>query len=273
MRLLTRPLFAAWLLVAGCLLPGALAQPTPQSCQGFIPGSYVFQVAGRLNGPPTTQSRSFGIVGVFRIDSYGNILYVTEDINSPFGFMPEQSATASCTNRPGEGQRLVLQPPSGPVQTFALQGNGLSYAGSDAVASGFLAQQDVYAVHSPIYGIPAIGLSGETACLFFCPFNGHPAGQIEASATFQPGLPLNGTLSATLGNLTVLHQAVTGYPDYSPSGLGRFHFTLYLAGEAADIPVNFVAYVVDANSIVILSADPHTTFALLTGGGSLQTSP
>lgn len=279
MRLLQLPLLPTLLVFSTSLafVPGALAQggPGPQSCQGFSPGSYVFQVSGHLIEPLTTASRSLGIIGMFRVDSLGRILYGAEDVNAPSGSLANQPITGFCINQTGQQQRLVLQPATGQAQTFILEPNGLLYIGPGAVATGTIAFQDIYAAHSAISGIYTIPLSGETACLQFCHYGGHPAGEISATAVLTLGSMLNkfgphtvtGTVDANVASAVALNQAVTGDTDSEPALFGRFQLSFSVPGEAADLPIHFVAYVVERNSFVILSADPHSEAALLTGIG------
>ncbi len=258
------------------MLPGAFAQ----SCS-LIPGTYAFLVTGHLVGPPTTQSQGFGLIGSFQVDSFGKVLYGLEDINSPTGFLENQSITGSCPNRAGGGKNLVLQTASGLTQTFAIEDTGtLQYIGPGAVATGSFTMQDPYALHSEFFGIYGIDLSGETACLYICDYGSHPGGFISAVEVLTMGQRLNlnvpysviGKIDANIASTVALNQQVTGNVDPQPSPLGRLMLNDSAAGESADLPRNFVIYLVNANRFYVLSSDPHTTSALLSGIGNLQRS-
>ncbi len=257
-------LFCASLL----LLPSASAQ----YC-AIVPGSYAFLVTGNLAGPTTRASHSLAVIGSIRIDSFGEGNGF-EDINSSYGLVQDESITGVCTNRSDGLRDLVLTSASGQTQAFLLgNDNSLQYTGPGAAAAGFLYMQDVYALHSQFYGVSDIGLSGETACLNSCSYN-HPAGAISANLTGSSlstdPYSIKGTLDATFATTKISNQPVTGQIEEAPSGLGRFTLSLSVANEAPDLPTKFIAYVIDANSFLIISADSHANTALLTGDGSLR---
>jgi hypothetical protein len=248
------------------LLPAAFA---------IQPASYAFLVTGKLNGPATNASQSLAIIGSIRLDGKG-IGGGYETINSPFGVVQNESITAVYTDHYNGTIDLVLQTASGQTQSFSVDQYGdLVYTGPGAVAFGSLRFQDPYAAHTELSGIYGIGLSGETACLKLCAYSGHGGGAISASAVLainqrsNPNSQYNvtGTLDATVASTMVSNQPVTG--DYFSTS-GVFGLSFSVPDEAVDLPRNFAIVPIDSSSFLMMSVDPHTTSALVTGGGSLH---
>lgn len=113
-------------------------------------------------------------------------------------------------------------------------------------------------MHSEFFGTYGIDLSGETACLYACDYSSHQGGFISAGEVLNLGqrLDLNspysvtGKVDANVASIVALNQQVTGNIDSQPSPLGRLTLNYSVPGETADLPGNFVVYLVNANEVL-----------------------
>ena len=235
-------------------------------------GSYALMLGGvnpsAIVGAPATAE-----IGSIVADGKGNITAGELDMNSAAATFERLPATGSYTLDAAGTGKLKLKTDEG-TQTFALtlslssSGQQLAILEDDATgtnASGTLMQQTLPTM---LAGSWAMNLTGETACTASCTAPGGIETRIFATGllSFTAAGAVSATINSTADRLTKLGTLATGeVPGGAIDDQGRLNFTLSTKKIMPEQPQNFVGYFVTPERLLILSMDPHQSYALLSG--------
>ncbi|WP_158793256.1 putative Ig domain-containing protein [Granulicella sp. L60] len=136
--------------------------------------------------------------------------------------------------------------------------------------SGSILAQQSTAFTSGLSGNYAFGVSGDTSCLVSCALG--LSGPAAAVGQFSAA---GGALSSGMSDANI---AASNYPSESLTGTyqsadsnGRLTMSVTTTGTPSVYPTNYVAYMVNANQVFLMSDDSHASFVLLAGTAQSQT--
>jgi|GEM_PF-710047 len=176
---------------------------------------------------------------------------------------------------------ISLKAPAVPTDP-ATQAQMIEYDGDILIGSrgsGSILRQDSTAFAPGLIGNYAFGVSGDTPCLISCTvgISGPVAavGQFSASSNNLTGMTDVQIASAKSASNTLLGSYLVADNNGRltvAANLGVSN-TNPLVDIASLMPSNYVAYIVDASHVFLMSNDTHTNFALLAGTAQKQTQP
>lgn len=170
---------------------------------------------------------------------------------------------------------VTFVPPVSPATTYS-RGSVIEYDGNNLTGtrgSGTLLAQTSSAFATGLHGSYAFGLSGDTSCLVSCTVgiaSGPVAtvGEFSADAT---GQTLSGSADVNIATDNFPNAPISGAYQSADSD-GHLKFTLSNSSiNDGTYPVDYVAYVVNANEVFVMSTDAHSTYSLLAGTAKEQT--
>ena len=173
-------------------------------------------------------------------------------------------AIAAAAEAPASGS-------TAPADVAAAGGSPLLATG----APGMILMQDPTVFAQGLQGSYAFGLQGDTPCLLTCVVGvtGGPVAEVGEFTTGAGGLIASGVSDVNIGAVTNASAAVTGSFGQADAN-GRLQLTMNTANMPAGIfPTDYAAYVVNANEVLLMSNDTHSSYVLLSGTAQLQTQP
>ncbi|MFC6644178.1 putative Ig domain-containing protein [Granulicella cerasi] len=271
----------AFTIAIGSTLSGGTAN-------GTLKGSYAFLVTGRPGSTTVGDGKVYarGILGSFNADGNGTLTGVVDLNDGSSGVQTAQTLSGTyAVNTDGRGlmtitigaQSLVYavalsSQTAGVAQYVALTGFDNS-TGTGMQSSGYaLAQTASAFAASTVKNSFVFGLSGESACSA-CG-SSVKYGPVVAAGLFTA----DGTSAITSGtedasaygtNYSSLSLTGTFVAPSTTNGRGTLKFT-YTGTQFTAAPVNYSYVIVNANQMLLLSIDTHTTSALLAGEARLQ---
>jgi hypothetical protein len=170
---------------------------------------------------------------------------------------------------------ISLKAPVAPATTYSV-GSLIEYDNNQAVGtrgSGTLMAQTQSDFATGLHGSYAFGLSGDTPCLISCTV-GIASGPVATVGEFGvdgSGNINSGSADANIASNNFPNAPITG--AYQPADSdGRVKFTLTNTSiEDGTYPVDYVAYIVNANELFVMSTDKHSSYSLLAGTAREQT--
>ncbi len=230
--------------------PGGAAKRV--AAVGSLMADGVSKLSGTLDYNASTESSSkLPVTGTYTINTagQGTIILTSALFTLHFDLftgVPVTTGVQSATMMESDGYQLF--------------GTGRLHAQTLGSPPGSTAPGTIYNFH----------LAGETACTA-CQTDGHASGAVIAAGALYFGgfystssTLLDAALDETIG--TDLSQRIYPNGQYTqPDASGRMTLNITYAGEPADQPTNFVAYVVHPNKLFVMSTDPHSKYILLLG--------
>ena len=237
-----------------------------------LSGSYAFLVKGvsssALAGAPAEVA-----IGSIVSDGKGNITSGEIDLNSASATYQRLPVTGKYTlNTQGVGT-LTLKTDEGTrkfLLTLGTEADGKRFSMLEDDTTGNYGNGSLMPQTLPasVAGSWIVDLTGELACSERC---ATPAG-IEnlifatGSLAFSAAGDVTAQVNSTAQLQDTLNTSTTGMiPGGTFDNLGRLNFTLSTRKIRPEQPQNFVGYFVSATQLLIMTVDPHSSDALLSG--------
>ncbi len=170
---------------------------------------------------------------------------------------------------------ISLKAPVSPATTSS-QGSLIEYDSNQAVGtrgSGILLAQTQSDFATGLHGSYAFGLSGDTPCLISCTVGliSGPVATVGEFSVASSGNTLSGSADANIASANFPNAPISG--SYQPADAdGQVKFTLSNTSIGdGTYPVDYVGYIVNANELLVMSADAHSAYSLLAGTAQQQT--
>ncbi|MDE1160688.1 MAG: putative Ig domain-containing protein [Acidobacteriaceae bacterium] len=165
-----------------------------------------------------------------------------------------------------------------PVAPATVSGNGtlIEADGNGLVGtrgSGMFQAQTALTTATALNGSFAFGLSGDTPCLVSCTVNlgGGPLATVGQFAVTTNG-SLSGTADANIATTNYPNAAVTGTAS-TADGSGRLQLSMSNPTiPSSAYPTDFAVYMIDATHAFVMSTDKHSSYSLLAGSLTAQTT-
>ncbi len=157
--------------------------------------------------------------------------------------------------------------------TNATAGSLIEFDGDQAVGTkgaGMLLAQTPAAFATGLTGSYAFGLRGDTPCLPTCTV-GIAAGPVATVGQLAAaGGTVTGVADTNIASTNIASAALSGTYTAADSN-GRVQLTLNNASLAGvPFPTDYAVYVVDANRVILLSTDKHSSYILQAGTAQVQ---
>ena len=250
---------------------------------GALQGPFVFLLQGSAGGNANGFTPKAAFAGVFTTDGNGNITAGEADLNSVEGVHQKIPLTGNYTldylgfgkvylTTPLGKLTLSLTTSQAQAEASVQTATFTALAPTAVYGAGTIARQDTASIAQLTYpvGVFVVKLDGETACASACAAGS--AAALPASATGQFNLIAEGNLNflganldQTVGTFVQAGQQESGtIGELDSSGRAVLTFTQLPPGAATEL----VTYLIDATHFYVLSIDPHSGAALLSGTGA-----
>jgi hypothetical protein len=170
---------------------------------------------------------------------------------------------------------VSLKAPVSPATTYS-QGSLIEYDNNQLTGtrgSGTLLAQTASDFATGLHGSYAFGLSGDTSCLVSCTV-GIASGPVATVGEFSAaasGKTISGMADANIASNNFPNAPISGAYQ-SADADGQVKFTLSNTSiNDGTYPVDYVAYIVNANELFVMSTDAHSSYSLLSGTAQEQT--
>jgi hypothetical protein len=170
---------------------------------------------------------------------------------------------------------VSLKAPVPPATTYS-QGSLIEYDSNQAVGtrgSGILLAQTPSDFAAGLHGSYAFGLSGDTPCLISCTVGlaSGPVATVGEFSVASSGKTLSGSADANIASTNFPNAPISGaYQPADADGQVKFTLSNPSVGDGT-YPVDYVGYIVNANELLVMSADEHSAYSLLAGTAQQQT--
>ena len=251
---------------------------TPGGAGGsLLQGQYAFLLRGITGlGSAADPNPKVAGAGSLKFDGQGNITG-EEDFNAGIREFQNMAVTGTYTvGLNGQGT-LTLQTPLGaqhfdlflPAGTAAAPAVGsiVETDGAFVSAMGPILQQSAQAfTANGLENSYVLQLAGELDCGTCAAATQATPVSVGGVVNLNVGLTgaISGTVDQSIGTTTVQDLGISGTMDM-PDAFGRLTLQLTAPNEPSQEPTDFVAYVIDAAHIFLLSTDPRASSILLSG--------